>query len=609
MLKKLHKTDALFASALLLGLLFHIFFIFIVPFSDDESFYSLVSFRILNGDSLIQDEWHLTQFSALFAYLPVYIWNAIKGSTEGIIIFMRCVYLLIHTTTAIVVYRFFRKHGVWAIMASMMFYMQVAYYIQAISYQSIFAIFLLMLGLCLLSIYQKGSIKFYVLAGVCFGCCCVCNPILCFAFALYLLGCIMWLQREKIVALVLKIKAHSQEEKKVTKRQKRQQKQQVNEICAGLESYNCFFTVKAILLITCGILIVAIIAACFYFSTGGTVKAIFNNMENLLSSTEYDIASKSIIEKIGTTFSFFNMVNFEMFWIIPVLFLAVGFDKKRNENMHRFVYLCIALAWGLFITVGIVKNLEIYVCGFSLPFFVISILSYVLTENKNKVLFNCMFVPTLIFIVFHYIAADTHLGAIGIVAAISNVAGVLFARDLFKEMSAVTDAEDVTTKKKYPNFLKGIIIASVCVQIVLYGFFNGVCCKDGILLSSNTIKVTSGPYANLYMSESQYDRYQGLMNDMDYIKSITNKKMPVLLITYDNWLYLHLDRPVATYTAWYRGSINKDLLINYYKANPDKVPKYIYIPTSDPSVVSELFGFTSEPLSNGVLLTVTGCKF
>ena len=67
-------------------------------------------------------------------------------------------------------------------------------------------------------------------------------------------------------------------------------------------------------------------------ATGGTVKAIFNNMENLLSSTEYDIASKSIIEKIGTTFSFFNMVNFEMFWIIPVLFLAVGFDKKRNEK-------------------------------------------------------------------------------------------------------------------------------------------------------------------------------------------------------------------------------------------------------------------------------------
>ena len=99
------------------------------------------------------------------------------------------------------------------------------------------------------------------------------------------------------------------------------------------------------------------------------------------------------------------------------------------------------------------------------------------------------------------------------------------------------------------------------------------------------------------------------MNDMEYIKSITNKKIPVLLITYANWLYLHLDRPVATYTAWYRGSINKDLLINYYKANPDKVPKYIYIPTSDPSVVSELFGFTSEPLSNGVLLTVTGCKF
>ena len=108
MVKKLQKTDILFASTLLLGLFLHIFFIFSVPFSDDESFYSLVPFRILNGDSLVRYEWHLTQFSALFAYLPVYIWNAIKGSTEGVVLFMRCVYLLIHTAAAVVVYRFFR---------------------------------------------------------------------------------------------------------------------------------------------------------------------------------------------------------------------------------------------------------------------------------------------------------------------------------------------------------------------------------------------------------------------------------------------------------------------------------------------------------------------
>ncbi len=609
MVKKLQKTDILFASTLLLGLFLHIFFIFSVPFSDDESFYSLVPFRILNGDSLVRYEWHLTQFSALFAYLPVYIWNAIKDSTEGIVLFMRCVYLLIHTAAAVVVYRYFRKYGVWAVMASMMFYVQVAYNIQAISYQSILALSLLFLALCLLSIYEKGSVKAYALAGVCFGCCCVCNPFLCVAFALYLVGCVVWSQREKLVTMVLDKKTRGKKDKKVTKKQKREQSQQANEIYAVLEKYNCFFNAKAILWIICGILIVAVIAAGFYFSTGGTIRAIFNNIENLLSSTEYDVASKSIFEKLGTTFHFFNVANSGMFWIIPALFLALIFDKNRKENTHRFAYLFVALIWTVLFTASVIINMEIYVCGFALPFFVVSILCYILTENKNKALFRCVYVPVLIVSVFHYIAADTHWAAIGVVLAIANVVGVFFAMDLFKEMGASKEDEEETTEKAKPGALNKIIIVCFCAQILAYALFNGVFCQEGNMLRSDVSSVSAGPYAGLYMLDSQCDRYNDLLKDMDYIKSITNEDDTVLLATYQNWLYMYLERPVATYTAWYRGTLNQDLLTRYYRQNPHKVPKYIYITSPNFMVIDEMFEYTQEELSAGILLTVENEKF
>ena len=303
-----------FAARRLSSLVVHFIFVFLVPYSEDESFYVTIPFRILNGDSLVQHEWHLTQFSSLFLYLPVYIWTAIKGSIDGIFIFIRCIYLFIHTTLAVTIYCFFRKHGKWAVMASMMFFVQIPYRFQAISYQSMFAIFLLLLTLCLLSIYQNSSTRSYVFAGVCFGCCWVCNPLFCIVFVLYLLGCALWTKRQVIVENIIKNKTSRNQGKgkKLTKRQKREQKQQLTNSFPNMENYSCFFNKKAILWVTLGILIVAVIALVFFFSTGGTIDSIINNIENLLGSSEYDIASKSVFSKILQTFEYFSEANLGM---------------------------------------------------------------------------------------------------------------------------------------------------------------------------------------------------------------------------------------------------------------------------------------------------------
>ena len=607
MVKKLTKTDILFIIALLSGLLIHIFFLFSVPFSDDESFYALVPFRLISGESLIRNEWHLTQFSSLFAFLPVYIWTTIKGSADGIIIFLRCVYLLIHTSTAVVIYRFLRKHKSWAIISSMMFYVQIAYNIQAISYQSVLAISLLLMSLSLLSIYEKPSVKTYILAGICFGCCCICNPFLCTLFALYLFVCILWAKRDFFINASIKIKNHNKTEKgkKLTKKQKKQQAQQALDAFPDSENYNCYFNKNAILWITCGIVIVAIVSAAFFFLTGGTIDSLFKNAENLLGSTEYDVVSKSIFEKLLDTLKYFSVANLGMPWIIPALFLIVLLDKNRKRNTHRFVYLLIAVIWAFLFVFGIIKNMEIYVCGFSLPFFVISTLIYMLTENKNKVLFNCMYVPTLIVTVFHYLAADTHLAAIGVVLAIANVAGVLFAKDLWNEMR--TSSTEVAAKGG--NLVRSVIVIGLCAQILFYGTFYYIFNQYGISIKSDTFKATEGPYTGLYLPQDEYNKYNRLLSDMDYIKSITIEKDPVLLAAYQNWLYLYLERPVATYSAWYRGTINQQQLTDYYKRNPSKIPKYIYTTSPNFTIINEMFEYTQEELSNGYLLTVKSCKF
>ncbi len=612
MIKKLKKTDILFVIALLSVLLLHIFFVFVIPYSDDESYYVTVPFRLMNGDSLVQNEWHLTQFSTLFSYIPAYIWMAIKGSADGIFIFLRCVYLAIHTSIAVIIYGFFRKYGNWAIMASMMFYVQIAYRIQAISYQSMFVVFLLLLSLCLISIYQKKSIHFYIFAGICFGCCCVCNPLFCFAFVLYLLSCALWTKRQVFINYVIRTKTFgaSKKQNKLTKKQKRQLKQQQIDALPGIENYNCFFKKEALLWVSCGIIIVVIIAVVFFFSTGGTIDSIFDNIENLLGSSEYDIASKSVFSKFIDTLKYFSMANLGMPWIVLILFLSLLFDKNRKCNTHRFIYLSVSVLWTILFMFGVMKNIEIYVCAISLPFCAISTICYLLTENKNKTLFYCMHIPCLIAAIFQYLAADTHLGAIGVVLAVSNVAGVFFAMDLWKEMRAVAQKDLESTNKKNTGLFRSVIIVGFCLQILFYGIFY----QYGQLYGKDAPKATTGPFSGLYMTEEQYNKYNKVISDMDLIKNISEEDDPVLVVSYKNWTYLYLERPIATYTAWYRGTINTDLLISYYEENPDKIPKYVYLESADPKnasvkLVGELFEFTREDLSNGVLLTVEGCKF
>ena len=614
MMKKLLKnTNFLFVIMVLAVLLLHIFFLFAVPFSDDESHYATVPFRLINGDSLVQHEWHLTQFASLFSYLPVRIWTAIKDSTDGIFIFLRCVYLAIHTSVAVLVYRCFREYGKWAVLASMIFYVQTSYRIQAISYQSMFVVFLLLFTLCLLSIYKNKSTKFYIFAGVCFGCCCVCNPLFTLAFVLYLVGCVLWAKREVIQEYVIEKKS-SKKGKKLTKRQKREQKKQLFESFPELEGYNCFFTGEAVLKITCGILIVVIIAVAFFFFTGGTIGSIFDNIENLLGSSEYDIASKSIFSKFIQTIGFFSMANLNMPWILPLIFIVLLIDKNRRNNLHRFAYLAVLVLWTITFIIGVMSNIEIYLCGISLPFSAISVVCYILTEKKNKTLFYCMYAPCLIASFFHYLAADTHLGAIGVVLAASNVAGVIFARDLWREMQpgATDDLEKSNKKQTIP--LRIIIIVAFCLQISFYGIFY----QHDQIFGKDAPKATIGPYAGLYMTQEQYNRYNNAINDLDVIKDLTDEDAPVLLDTYNNWMYLYLDRPMATYTTWYRGSLDLKLLTDYYEENPEKTPEYIYIesPNLDKDslrfatkYLEEIFVFEEEKeLSNGFLLTVKRSK-
>ena len=624
MVRKLSRTDLLFIISLVVGCAALSIYLFTYPYMYDESFYAVVPFRLANGDSLIQHEWHLTQFSSLFTYLPVKLWLLLKGSAEGIIVFLRSLYFIIHIAVTAVIYNFFRKHGYWSIVAAMVFFTQVPYRLFAVSYNSAFVIFTLLFTLSLLSVYKNKSKGFYVLAGVCFAGACVCNPIYCVAFALYLIACILWTTRASFRTLVIKIKTFF-----ITKTKKNIDKNKtdcVNEIDAfpNMESYTCFFCKEAVIYSLLGIFIVAVIAVAFFFGTGGTINSIFENIENLLNSSEYLVTSNSLIRKIESTLHFFSRISFDKPYILPLFFLILLLDFGRKGFFRRCIYLSVSLVISIAYMFGIFDIFSFYTNFFSLPLIIFSATCYMLTENKNKKLFWCMWMPSLVAAVFQYLASNTLLTPLGIVLVIGNIAGVVFVKDLFNEIKVKPKSKAKTQRqlsqpKEIVVFTKFILCAGLCAQLV----FNGYALQyEQIPYNTETVKASSGPYSGIIMTQKQYQSYENVISDFDRINSLNTEKEPVLITSSANWIYLYNESPMAVHSAWSAETINKDTLISYYKANPDKVPKYIYIDyfgydndydakqqQSNLEAMSEMFEFTKEEMSHGSLLTVESCKF
>lgn len=628
------KTNNLFLAAMLIGLLFHLLVLFVPHFLFDETFYATIPYRLVQGDSLVRDEWHLSQFSSLFSYLPVRFWVTIKGSADGLIVFLRCLYLALHTGAAVLVYRFFKEYKYWAIIAAMMFYLQAPYKIYAISYNSMFALFLLLFTLCLLSVYEKSEAKkYHVFAGVCYGACCVNNPLFCAVFALYLLLCILWLSGDRLFSIMFAFQTRKAKRKSTSKKAARNLYQKASQKTAALslrfENYNCFFTKNAILFFSLGIGIAAAISILFFFGTGGTLKSLAQNMDNLFRSSEYGFASFSFKTKLGQIWTAIDSISFHMPFLLPLLFLILFFDKKRTKALHRLTYIMATVLLSILYIGGMKYSLSssflFSALLLSLPLSLLSIICFILTEEKNTKLFFCMWCPCAVASFCNLIVSNSLFFSAGVMLAIGNIAGIVFVRDFWKELRSSSDTETIQPEKNVSN--KKLIAANravICFGLILQFAFYGYVLQFGQLPSLNGTRATEGPFAGMWMSEQQYSEYETSIGDLNYIKAHSDENDPVLIVSFKNWVCLYLERSIATYTTWNQGNIQPDSLIAYYSVNPDKIPKYIYIVKKDVveitgidndniknnmGILREMFNFTETPLSDGVLLTVTGCKF
>lgn len=589
MLKKFCKTDIFFLFSIFAILTIHIMCIFTFPFID-ESFYPITALRLINGDSFISDEWHLTQFSSIFQYLPVLLWVKIKGSTEGMIIFLRAVYILVHTFAVCIIYRIFRNRRIAVVIACVLFFLHIPYTVPAISYITIYNLASLFVVICLFKISVKPQKNLFVCAGFCFGCCCVCNPMLCFAFFLYLMLCAA---------------------KKVIVRS--------NKAYGSFDIVKVFFEVKSVLLFTTGISVIALISIVFYFATGGKLSDIPANVELMLKYSEYSV---SVSERLYEMLESYNKLSLNLPFALPLLFVTVALDKNRYKYSHQFFYLFSSLVLCVLffvrmvvsgITEGVIQCCEIL--AVFLPIVVFALMCYTITQNKNRQMFYCMFVPGMFFALCQFVVSRTIFAALGWALTPCAVAGVFFIADLFNEIKKGIRCSP-NQKELNENRIKktGLfcIILCFCLQLsfllVMYFTIHFETSFISDFDFSEIRIISEGPAAGTFLTEEKYDLHKKTLSDLDKIKELSDDDDKVLLLTLEPWTYLYADREIASYTTWYE-FINLDALEDYYEHNEEKSPDYIYMSKdyyslSKEIIIRKMFDCKKSNLKNGYLFTV-----
>lgn len=510
---------------------------------NDEAFYLTVPQRFNMGDALIKDEWHLSQLSGFLLMPFVWLFTTITGSTEGIILAARVLYIIFHATVSIVIYSRIRKYGYVSVFASVLYFIYTPYDIMAMSYNTMGLDFVTLAGVIMGTASYKKKLPLIV-SGVAFAAAVLCCPYLAVAYILYgICVLIHTFIRNKETKFILK-----------------------SELFAG----------KTFLFFSIGIFALAAVFLVFAL-TRVSIKEIFNYLPYLMTDPEHPQIALGTrfgmyFKSIYNCHSHFKIALFSYLVMIVVMII----DRKRKS--HRSIYLIVTTAIVIFCYVLLLPQLTYSTYNaIMFPLIFIGITSYILCENKPKPLFASLFVLGIIYSFAICFSSNQYFYVISMVITASNIASYVFLAQLLREMKTTQDNIEYAVWVKRGSFL------FVAFMIFLQGAFQITvkaehCFWESGNTSNLTAQIKNGPAKGIYTNVNNCNTYEQIYSDLQYYKN--KQEDNILFLTSKTWCYLAVDFPYGTLSAWISGEkpSSVERLKTYYRVNYEEIPKYIYIP-------------------------------
>ncbi len=176
-----NKTDLLFFAAVIAVALLQLYKSFQGIGPIDEHCYIALGYRLVKGDALIFDEWHITQLIAVFIAPLIRLYLSVNGSMNGIVHFFRLCYIVFQTICGSALYLRFRRHGLMSMLGALCYLLFTPFHIMTLSYNTMSIGFLLLAAVC----FDPESNRKNVLCGIFFACAVLNTPYLALLYGVF----------------------------------------------------------------------------------------------------------------------------------------------------------------------------------------------------------------------------------------------------------------------------------------------------------------------------------------------------------------------------------------------------------------------------------------
>lgn len=523
--------------------------------SYDDAFYLTIPHRLSMGDALFTDEWHVSQMAGLLTTPLVWLYRTVTGSTDGILLAARYVYVFFHGLVSLFFYLRTREYGAAAVVAALSWSLFTPYDIMALSYNTMALDLILLSGLLLARSERRGC---WALSGICLAGAVLCCPYFAAAWSLYAAG----------------VGLHALLSRRNAGRR---------------EADSGILSPARLLWLTAGTALAAALFLLYILSTCG-IRGVLDDLPYILSDPEHQAMSPLV--KLQN--AWYGLVHCHplfqyLLWGFAALLLALLADRGRQAR--RELYFAAACALTLTGCALFWRGAaDTYYNAVMLPMLFTGLPAFLLCRERPWGLFATLFLGGLVYAAAVTLGSNNYFYAISMACAVTNAASLLFLGKLLRELAA-----DRAGGSSSPWPLRVALVAAaaaVCVLLLLQVRVKADHCFMDDPPPALTCTLEHGPGRGIRTTRHRFDVYERLNGELQVYKSLPHGKL--LILNERSWCPLAADpMEYATFSAWISGENQAalDRLEQYYRLNPDKVPDYIFLSKNslfdDPAAILE----------------------
>lgn len=492
----------------------------------DEAFHLTIPYRLLKGDRLILDEWHVTQTSGFLLTPLMALQRLMMGGTEQIALNFRAFWLVEHMTVMTAVYLLLEKRGCLAAsVAAWMYGLFTPFGIMALNYNSMGVDAVLLLSILFLQGYDTWTADIF--KGFLLAVLALCNP---YCVSLY------------AVLMVLSV---------------------VNR----LHRFDGQFDLSHVFRWHLGILILLIPFLLHVFRGPDDLRRLWENMEYILKDPLHE--PKQIISSTREWMEALIRENRDFFRYYAMLLLAGLLIRRLRPALLGMIALLCAYyvlrdaRYFMYVWDGNSMAMFFFFAGFA---------AFLFNERKNLRTACCTFALPLFYALCVNMASNQGLRSVLYAFLPGCCLGVLLLADFCRHSKATLQLGG-TSVPWLALVIAGALSLQLCAQTYMRAqqvFF------EWVPPSELNAFIDHGPLKGISAMEEEKEKYERLCQEIESLGDLSGKKVAFFQSVPIGFLIM--DQQIGAPSAWMEYENPEDpRLLEYYRIHPQNRPDVFFV--------------------------------